>query len=583
MQPSRLALALALSLFARVSVAQPRDTWTRVRPGVDYLFRTTTTGPQEIFAARIDLRTVGVGLHASADNPRERAVTTSTFARNVGALVAINADWSDGRTPVGIAVSDGVLWHGHIPNDRLGGRWGFFGCTIDKRCEIGNAPPLDTDATLANPTAPPLRFFEAVGANGIVLISNGAPRPGCYDTARNPRSAIGYTEDRNTLWMVVVDGRRSSAVGMTCDETRTLMAGLGCYEAAMLDGGGSSTLVVDGMVRNRPSDGSPRTVANHLGVMYVTATDMRCAVASGRSCSGSRITTCHGGRFISSGDCAAFGAACEANGSNAYCVDPRCPGGRGNATGCNAMGQLATCVDGALRATSCPAGQACGSDAMGARCMDARCASRPNARFCTPGGLLATCAGGAYTEGACAGSNRCVTDATGSACADPRCPMLDGRRCEGGNHLVCARGALTLTPCTNGSTCDPARGCVAPAMMDAATAPDAAPDAAPPIDQPQSDGNGEDVKGKDADGEDADGEDAPDVVPAKDADGDATGDDAALDSNDALRSGCGCGVPGAARPRSALLAVAALSLASVLRSRRRRGVMGTAGGAHGSE
>jgi MYXO-CTERM domain-containing protein len=562
----RIAVVLSVVMAAPALIAQPRDTWVRVRTGVDYLHRTTTVGPQDIFAARIDLRTPGVGLHASADNVRERAVTTPTFARNVGALVAINADWSDGRTPVGIAISDGALWHGHIPNDRLAGRWGYFGCTVDKRCDIGNAAPLATDPTLATPTARPLRFFEGVGANGVVLISNGAPRTGCYDTARNPRSAIGFSEDRNTLWLVVVDGRRSTAAGMTCDETRTLMAGLGCYEAAMLDGGGSSTLFVDGSVRNTPSDGTPRTVANHLAVMFTATPDARCTVPSGRSCSGTRITTCQGGRFLSTGDCATFGATCEAQETDAYCVDGRCPGGRGNATGCAADGRVVTCVEGAYSAASCPAGQVCGVDATGGRCVDARCAAAPNGNRCTASGLVATCAAGAYREDACAGSNRCLADAMGAVCADPRCATPDARRCDGANHLVCARGVLTLTPCNGATTCDAARGCVA--SIDAGPTPvDAGPT---PVDAPVFDAAPRDAHAVDR-AAPPDGA-AEDVSADGGADGAATPVDVAVDAaadpdpDAAAQSGCACSLAGAPTPGHGALG----GLLALLLARRRR-------------
>ena len=40
---------------------------------------------------------------------------------------------------------------------------------------------------------------------------------------------------------------------MTCDEVRAELLGLGCWDAMMLDGGGSSTMVVDGVVKNTPS------------------------------------------------------------------------------------------------------------------------------------------------------------------------------------------------------------------------------------------------------------------------------------------------------------------------------------------
>lgn len=45
------------------------------------------------------------------------------------------------------------------------------------------------------------------------------------------------------------------------------MAQLGAHDAMAMDGGGSSTMVAGGAVRNRPSDGQQRRVGNHLAVI----------------------------------------------------------------------------------------------------------------------------------------------------------------------------------------------------------------------------------------------------------------------------------------------------------------------------
>ncbi|HUT23687.1 MAG TPA: phosphodiester glycosidase family protein [Sumerlaeia bacterium] len=82
---------------------------------------------------------------------------------------------------------------------------------------------------------------------------------------RHPRTAVGLTKD-NHLLLVVVDGRTSSAAGMSCHElTRTMLA-LGCREALNLDGGGSTTMWIRGKphegVVNCPSDNG---TFDHLG------------------------------------------------------------------------------------------------------------------------------------------------------------------------------------------------------------------------------------------------------------------------------------------------------------------------------
>ncbi|MCB9538089.1 MAG: phosphodiester glycosidase family protein [Myxococcales bacterium] len=394
------------------------DTWTAIRPGVDRLHR--TGGGQDIWALRVNLASPNVGLRVTADVAGERGVNTLTFARNTGVLAAINGDWSDGRTPVGLAISDGNLWHRHIQSPH---GWGYFACTVDSRCVIDQAPPLDEAWWFGDPTLPPNRFFQAVGTNGLLLLQGGQRLQGCYDGARNPRSAVCLEADGAHLWMVVVDGRRAGAAGMTCDETRDLLLGFGCHDAAMLDGGGSSTLVVEGQVQNRPSDGSPRVVSNHLGITWTDAPDGRCPAPDTRFCRGNIIATCQGGRFLGEGDCAAFGAACEADGAYAYCVHPFCPDGHGQGADCTGETTFRSCNDGRLdeQDGDCGAfGLVCGEDAAGrARCMDRRCQAGPGGAFCLDGARRAACVDGAYAESACPAGQRCRD----GACAAP--PPMD--------------------------------------------------------------------------------------------------------------------------------------------------------------
>jgi exopolysaccharide biosynthesis protein len=71
---------------------------------------------------------------------------------------------------------------------------------------------------------------------------------------RNPRSAVGFSRDGNTVYLVTVDGRRETDAGMTLPELARLMLDLGAHDAMNFDGGGSTTMVVEGKVMNRPSD-----------------------------------------------------------------------------------------------------------------------------------------------------------------------------------------------------------------------------------------------------------------------------------------------------------------------------------------
>jgi hypothetical protein len=82
---------------------------------------------------------------------------------------------------------------------------------------------------------------------------------------RHPRSAVGW--NREYYFFVTVDGRQKESVGMTLEELGKHLAAIGCSEAMNLDGGGSTTLWADGRIRNHPSDGSERPIANALMVV----------------------------------------------------------------------------------------------------------------------------------------------------------------------------------------------------------------------------------------------------------------------------------------------------------------------------
>ncbi len=80
----------------------------------------------------------------------------------------------------------------------------------------------------------------------------------------HPRTAVGYSQDRNTVIFCVVDGRGLSA-GVTTKQLAELMLSAGAHTAFNMDGGGSSCLYVKEFgPMNVPSDGTERAVSNAL-------------------------------------------------------------------------------------------------------------------------------------------------------------------------------------------------------------------------------------------------------------------------------------------------------------------------------
>jgi hypothetical protein len=88
-----------------------------------------------------------------------------------------------------------------------------------------------------------------------------------FSKGRHPRSAVGFSRDSATLYLVAVDGRTKASVGMSLAELADAMIELGAYEALNFDGGGSTALVVRDSVVSAPSDSTgERPVGNVLAL-----------------------------------------------------------------------------------------------------------------------------------------------------------------------------------------------------------------------------------------------------------------------------------------------------------------------------
>ena len=68
----------------------------------------------------------------------------------------------------------------------------------------------------------------------------------------HPRTAVGRTTDGRLL-ILVVDGRQPVSRGVDLEQLAGIMEDLGAVDALNLDGGGSSALVVNGTLLNRPA------------------------------------------------------------------------------------------------------------------------------------------------------------------------------------------------------------------------------------------------------------------------------------------------------------------------------------------
>ncbi len=120
---------------------------------------------------------------------------------------------------------------------------------------------IDTTASNYNNADMAITGIGYLVKNGAAYTSNWSQYSSSFVNSRHPRTVLASNETH--LFLIAIDGRSSASIGMSFAEMADFLINtLSATEGVNLDGGGSTTMWVDGTVRNDPSDGSERAVAN---------------------------------------------------------------------------------------------------------------------------------------------------------------------------------------------------------------------------------------------------------------------------------------------------------------------------------
>ncbi len=267
--------------IARRWVAQPtrEERINAFSPAADIRYRVyTDPKPLRVWIARIDLTTPG--LRFALTEPAEftdqdgrfetRCADTLEFAMQRGIQLAVNTSAFDPfrqragmpMNVVGLAATRGQLY------SEADERFGALYISRDGRIAL-KAPPLPADNLWH--VVPGFRMLVDDGRIAVSQKAHNTKFGGV-----NPRTAAGVDQKGRMLWLIVVDGRQPGvSAGITLVELACLFQSLGVWDALNLDGGGSTTLVLENAdhtysVVNTPvGRGKPNTlrqVANNLGL-----------------------------------------------------------------------------------------------------------------------------------------------------------------------------------------------------------------------------------------------------------------------------------------------------------------------------
>ena len=201
-----------------------------------------------------------------------------------------------------------------------------------------------------------------------------------------------------TLFVAEGDNSCGSSTGWTPWDFAQFVYDHGCYNGLMLDGGGSSDLVINQIhVTDRPpTEPAERSTHNHLSIIHQPGpVDPLCAdLMNGKRCQGDTLITCQGGA-AESGDCTVFGSVCEEGEGTAYCVlayPGFCPNGA-NTDSCTDETVMSRCSLGQPTDFDCASifGASCEDYGTGARCIQYGCIFGGDASWCD-GEVAKTCA-----------------------------------------------------------------------------------------------------------------------------------------------------------------------------------------------
>lgn len=187
---------------------------------------------------------------------------TSKFAKDSGAVVAMNGSFYNMSKPY-----NSVCYfkkHGveeFVFNEKMAQRDnGAVAISAKGKLSIHPADEAEPGNIAPEQTWPTRLDAVSVVSSGPILIVDGKDArldEGSFNRNRHPRSAVGTAGKK--VYLVAVDGRNAdNAQGVSLWEFTKIMRWIGAEDALNMDGGGSTTLYVEGEngngIVNHPSD-----------------------------------------------------------------------------------------------------------------------------------------------------------------------------------------------------------------------------------------------------------------------------------------------------------------------------------------
>lgn len=200
------------------------------------------------YVADIILNDASLLKTALANNSYGRNIkdTTSNIAEDNNAILAINGDFYGFRNS-GYVLRNGISYR-NIQTTDLTGEDLVITSTGDFK--IINESEISLNELENENVTQVISFGPALVINGESIVDENDEVG--KSMSSNPRTAIGQVGNLHYI-MVVSDGRTNESEGFSLKELSDILVNEGCTTAYNLDGGGSSTMVFNGEIINKPT------------------------------------------------------------------------------------------------------------------------------------------------------------------------------------------------------------------------------------------------------------------------------------------------------------------------------------------
>jgi len=214
-----------------------------------------------VYVADVTLSSAKYLKTAFANNTYGKNVTakTSMIAQANNAILAINGDYY-GVQEKGYVIRNGVVYRNTAKGSDV------LCIYADGTMEVVSDRDYTADELVAKGVWQAFSFGPALVENGSVIVDVNTEVGKAM--ASNPRTAIGLIE-KNHFVFVVSDGRSSESAGLSVYELASFMQSLGVQVAYNLDGGGSSTMVFNGLVVNEPATMGRSSERSVSDIVYI--------------------------------------------------------------------------------------------------------------------------------------------------------------------------------------------------------------------------------------------------------------------------------------------------------------------------